>query len=272
MQTKQLLKAGCRTFTYFCGMKISFAGKPLVALLLMLLGFGCSSNYQLSKSNRQEYPVSSAIALDSAVLKTYLPYKSALDSQMNTVIGHSAIAMSKKSGDTLPESLLSNFFADATLRQARKIDAKIDFAMPSTKGGIRVDLPKGPLTVSHIYELMPFENELIVCTIKGSEAQQLLDFIAASKGQPVAGLSMKIKDKKAVDVVINGAPFDINRNYRVLTSDYVASGGDNTIGFKDPVEKKVLGLKVRDALLKEVADKQAEGKTITAQLDGRITY
>lgn len=243
-----------------------------ISLIYLLSAVSCSSGYQLVKADRREYPVNASIAVDSTVLKTYLPYKAGLDSQMNQVIGHSALAMSKKSSDTLPESLLSNFFADATLVQARKLDKAIDFAMPSTKGGIRVDLPRGPITVSNIFELMPFENELVVCTIKGTEAQRLFEFIAASKGQPVAGLNMKIKDKKPVDVVINGQPFDISRNYRVLTSDYVSNGGDNTLGFKDPLEKKVLGLKVRDALLNEVKEKHAEGKTITAQLDGRITY
>lgn len=253
-------------------MKIFSGKKSLLWALFVLLGIGCSSGYHLARSESKGYPVDGAIAVDSAVLGVYFPYKAGLDSQMNRIIGYSALPMSKKSSDTLAESLLSNFFADATLFQAKKLDTAIDFAMPSTKGGIRVDLPQGPITVSNIFELMPFENELLVCTIKGTDVRLLLEFIAASNGQPVAGLRMKIKDKKPVDVLINGQPFDISRNYRVLTSDYVSNGGDNARGFKDPLEKKVLGLKVRDALLNEVKDKQALGKAITAQLDGRITY
>lgn len=247
-------------------------GKLLLWALLVSLGFSCSSGYQLSKSNRTGYAINGMIAVDSAILKTYLPYKMQLDAEMNKVIGQSAMAMSKKSSDTLPESLLSNFFADAVMEQAIKIDSAIDFAIPSTKGGIRVDLPKGAVTVSNIFELMPFENELVVCTIRGTEARRLLEFIASTNGQPVSGLRMKIKDKKPVDVLINGRTFDADTNYRVLTSDYVSNGGDNTLGFKDPIEKKVLGLKVRDALINYVKENQATGKLITAKLDGRITY
>ena len=241
-------------------------------LLTLLFAASCSMHYQLTESRRIDYAINSSLNPDSSIINTYLPYKSQLDAEMTKVIGHSAMLMSKKSSDTLPESLLSNFFADAVMEQAKKIDPNIDFAIPSTKGGIRVDLPKGPIMVSNIFELMPFENELVVCTIKGTEARRLLEFIAASNGQPVAGLQMKIENKQPVQVSIDGQPFDINRNYRVLTSDYVSNGGDNTLGFKDPIEKKILGLKVRDALMNYVKEKHAEGKTITAQLDGRITY
>jgi 2',3'-cyclic-nucleotide 2'-phosphodiesterase (5'-nucleotidase family) len=194
-----------------------------------------------------------------------------MDAEMNRVIGHSAVLMSKKSSDTLPESLLSNFFADAVMQQALKLDPDINFAMPSTKGGLRVDLPKGDITMSHIFELMPFENQLIVFTLKGSDVQRLLDFIAASNGEPVAKLKMIISDNKSADVWINDKKFDVSKSYRVLTTDYISGGGDNTQGFENPVDKKSLGLKVRDALLNYVKESEAAGKIINSKLDGRIT-
>lgn len=229
----------------------------------------CSSNYQLVKSNRAEYAINKDVAADSIVIKAYLPYKQQLDAEMNQVIGHSDVLMVKS--NDFPESLLSNFFSDAILQQALKSDPTIDFSMPSTKGGIRVDVPKGDIRLSNIFELMPFENELVAFTLKGNDVQQLLNFIAATNGQPVAGLRMKIVDKKPVDVQIKGQPFDSQKTYRVLTSDYIAGGGDNALGFKDPIEKKVIGLKVRDALINYVKETQAAGKTINPKLDGRIT-
>ena len=143
--------------------------------------------------------------------------------------------------------------------------------MPSTKGGIRVDVPKGAIKLSNIFELMPFENELVAFTLKGTDVQELINFVAASNGQPIAGIRLKIADKKPVDIFIKGKPFDPQKTYRVLTSDYIAGGGDNALGFKNPVEKKVLGLKVRDALINYVKEIQAAGKTLNPQLDGRIT-
>lgn len=239
-------------------------------LLIAVLSFAaCSSGYKLVKANRAEYAINKGIAADSAIIQAYLPYKAQMEAEMNQVIGHSEVQMPKV--DTIPESLLGNFFADATLQQARKYDPSIDFAMPSTKGGIRVALPKGNIALSNIFELMPFENELIAFTLSGAEVQNLLNFIAATNGQPVSGLRMKIRNKKPEGVLINGKAFDPGKTYRVLTSDYIASGGDNARGFKNPLDKKVLGLKVRDALIGYVKDNEAAGMTINAKLDGRIT-
>lgn len=240
-----------------------------LAISVGLLVASCSSGYQLTKSNRAEYAINKDIAVDSSVIKTYLPYKKQLDAEMSQVLGYSDVLMVKS--NDLPETILGNFFSDAAMQQALKIDPTIDFAMPSTKGGIRVDVPKGEIKLSNIFELMPFENELIAFTLKGTDVQQLLNFIASTSGQPVAGLRMKIVDKKPVDVFINSKAFDPNKTYRVLTSDYIAGGGDNALGFKDPIDKKVLDLKVRQALINYVKENQAAGKTINPKLDGRIT-
>lgn len=231
--------------------------------------FSCSTNYKVVKSNRAEYAVNKDVAADSSVIRAYQPYKLKLDSQMNAVLGYSDVALTKK--PVGGESVLGNFFSDAALAEARKIDPKIDFTMPSTNGGLRNDLPLGAITLSNVFELMPFENELISFEIKGEAVQRLLDFIANSGGQPVGGLKMRIVKKKATDVLINGVPFDATKNYRVLTSDYISGGADNITSFKDPVNSKVLGLKIRDALIMYIKEKQAANEKISSKLDGRIT-
>lgn len=242
--------------------------RALFGLSAALL-ISCSSSYHLVKSNRNDYPINENSPVDSSIVKTYLPYKAKLDEEMNQVLGQSAVLMSKI--DTVPENLLRNFFSDACLEQALKIDPSIDFAMPSTKGGIRVDVPKGPIRLTNIFELMPFENELIVFKLKGTDVEELLNFIASTGGQPIAGFRMKIKNGKAADVFIGGKAFDVNREYRVLTSDYIAGGGDRVESFKHPLDKRVLNLRVRDALINSVKQATAKGQTINPKLDGRIT-
>lgn len=243
--------------------------KGSIALLNISLLLSCSTGYKVVKTNRTDYAINNDMAVDSGMVKTYLPYKQQLDAEMNQVLGYSEVAMIKS--NDLPETVLGNFFSDAVLQQALKYDPTIDFSMPSTKGGIRVDVPKGTIKLSNIFELMPFENELVAFTLKGKDVQELINFIAASNGQPIAGLRMKIVDRKAADVFIQGKAFDPQKTYRVLTSDYIAGGGDNALGFKNPIEKKVLGLKVRDAIINYVKEIQAAGKTLNPQLDGRIT-
>ena len=230
---------------------------------------GCSTKYGLIKSNREEYNINSKVEVDSSIIKTYLPYKIQLDAEMNKIIGYSAVALTKQS--SLPESVLGNFFADAVFNQAKKIEPNIDFTVPTTKGGLRNDIAKGAIIVSNIFELMPFENELVLFTLKGEDALVFINYVAKTNGQPIAGLKMNINDGNSENIIINGKAFDVKQNYQVLTSDYIASGGDDAVGFAKPIAKKVLGLKIRDALLKEVTQLQTEGKTIYAKLDGRIT-
>ncbi|WP_316788433.1 5'-nucleotidase [Pedobacter frigoris] len=244
----------------------------IYAILLLAFSIAsCSSGYNVVRSNRSDYSINRDLLPDSNIIRKYLPYKAKLDAEMSQVIGHSAVLMSKKSSDTLPESLLSNFFSDAVLQQALKMDANIDFALPSTKGGLRVDLPKGNITVSNVFELMPFENELVIFNVKGTEVKSILNFIASTNGQPVSRLKMKIRNKTAVDVLINGKPLNPDKTYRILTSDYIGGGGDNVPVFKGINEKKVLGLKIRDALLNHIKETEAQGKTLNPELDGRIT-
>lgn len=241
----------------------------LYFLLTTALLSACSTKYALVKSNREEYSINNNLAVDSNVIKMYLPYKSELDKEMNQVIGYTAVALTKSS--KLPESVLGNFFADAVLAQAKKIEPNIDFAIPTTNGGLRNDIAQGEITVSKVFELMPFENETVLFTLKGTDALSVLKFVASSGGQPVAGVKMKIDNKLPTDILINGKAFDVNKDYVVLTSDYIASGGDGTTGFSKPIAQKVLGLKVRNALLQEIKDQRAKGQQINTKLDGRVT-
>lgn len=239
-----------------------------VAVSLALLD-SCTTKYELVKSNREEYKISNEVAVDSAIIKTYLPYKAKLDAEMNEIIGETEVILSKSS--SLPESVLGNFFADAVFNQVKKIEPKVDFVFPTTKGGLRNDIAKGQIKVSNIFELMPFENQLVMFNLKGSDVLKIVNYIAASNGQPVSGLKFTIKDKQAENIQINGKVFDVNVNYWVVASDYIASGGDDATGFATPISRRNIGLLVRDALINEVKDFKAAGKSINTKLDGRIT-
>ena len=196
----------------------------------------------------------------------YQPYKQQLDKEMNRVIGQSALALTKPNA---PETLLGNFFADALLQQGRKLNPAIDIAF-GTKGGLRTDLPQGDITVRHLYELMPFENELVVLTLSGKQIDALARFIASTGGQPVAGLSMHIVKGKPRNIRIRDTPLDIQGKYVVLTYDYLANGGDHIQGFSHPLERNNLGIKVRECLMDYVEACTSAGQVINTQLDGRI--
>ena len=238
-----------------------------VSLFVILLP-SCHRHFSVQNNQYQQYGIDQKETADSSLIRYYLPYKNKMEGEMKRVIGETEQELTKPSA---PETLIGDFFADAILSEGLKMDPAVQFTMPTTKGGIRNPLPKGNLTVENIFELMPFENELVKLKLSGASVQKVINFIVTSEGQPIAGMTMKIKNKVAYDVMIAGKPFDINQNYIVLTSDYLANSGDDQAVFANPLGRNNLGKKVRDALMDYVAGQTKLGKKIDTKLDGRVT-
>jgi len=241
-------------------------GIPLILVVWSIMA--CSRYFTPTKPQYTQYGISGEIPADSAYIKYYSPYQQQLEAEMNRVVGYTDVDLTKPSD--APETLLGNFFADALLAEGRKHYPNAEFSF-GTKGGLRTELQQGNITVGLLFELMPFENELVVLELPGQSVQQLAQFIASTGGQPVAGIRMKTKDGKPVDIEIAGKPIDLSRTYTLVTYDYLANGGDNSRGLEKPSKRIDLGKKVREALIDYVSQQTKEGKNINTQLDGRIT-
>jgi 2',3'-cyclic-nucleotide 2'-phosphodiesterase (5'-nucleotidase family) len=212
---------------------------------------------------------------DSVTDAILLPYKDSLDKLMNVVVGHTDVEMAKENGKS--ETLLGNFVSDLCLTKINSLTYKSDNVAGTiclfNNGGLRSSLPKGDLTRRNIFELMPFDNELDITMISGKQMWNLLKFVAMSGGEPMAGLKLGVKpDKTPGTISINGQPFDSTQSYDIVTSDYLANGGDKMDFFKNPIKISATGIKIRDAIMDYCEEQTAAGKTITAKLDGRFYY
>lgn len=162
---------------------------------------------------------------DKTVKDMIAPYKEQLDAEMNVVLGVIAEDMIKSK----PNSNLGNWFADLLQSIANiEFDGYIDFATQNY-GGLRVPVvAKGDLTVGDIYEVMPFDNKLVILNLSGEKTLLLLNRIAEYGGWPISSnLTFSIEDDKATNIMIKGEPFDVRKTYRVALPDYTANGGDN---------------------------------------------
>ena len=219
----------------------------------LLLIFSCTSTYnlQLFDSNTIEIKASA----DTIALAIIAPYQKGIEVEMNEVISYSKIRLTKKGS----ESLLGNFVADLCLNYS---DAHM---CVMNKGGLRSTIEIGPITRGKIYELMPFENELVVLELNKENYLGLLNYICRRGGEPFSGI--KITMNKEGSVISNSWPvnFEKNEKVKVLTSDYLANGGDKMSFFQNKEQYK-LGLKLRDAII----DHCKKNDTITANIDGRI--
>lgn len=246
-----------------------FTIKSHLILFTGILGLACSSRHFVpqGQATYTEFQIDSQLTEDPGYVRLTAPYRAQLEAEMNRVVGHSDVALTKPIGE--PETLLGNFFTDAMLAEGRKYapDAQLAFG---TKGGLRIELPKGAITIGNLFELMPFENELVLLELSGESILQMAEFIATTGGQPVSGLRMKIDNGKATDVTVDGQPVDPARTYQLITYDYLANGGDNTRGLGNPISRTNIGQKVREALITYVSEKEKAGEHLNAQLDGRI--
>ena len=207
---------------------------------------------------------------DTAALRIIKPFKEQMDLKMNEALAFSSVAMNRNQ----PEGLLNDFVADLILKKSNELykpsdNKKIDFCILNY-GGLRSSLSKGKITLKKVYELMPFENALVVITLSGEKTKQMFNYIAKAGGEPISGFSMGIKDTIADNILVNGKSFDVTRNYKIVTSDYLANGGDKMNFFKKPIGREDIGIKIRDAIIIYLKEETSKGDTLKEVLDNRI--
>jgi 2',3'-cyclic-nucleotide 2'-phosphodiesterase (5'-nucleotidase family) len=231
----------------------------------LLMGIGCKSSQH--PPSWQHLPIDSTITEQQQAKQLIEPYKIALDSEMNEVLVISAIEFPKEKSK--PETLLGNLVADLSLEIITKKfpETKIDFCLLNN-GGLRTSLPSGEITRGKIFELMPFDNELVVVSMTTKKAKELLQYLYNVGGQPVSGRILDFNS--SVDSVFN--QLNWTTSVKILTTDYLATGGDKMDFFLNPIKMESTGIKLRDAIIEYCISEHKKGKQLTSQLDGRIRY
>jgi 2',3'-cyclic-nucleotide 2'-phosphodiesterase (5'-nucleotidase family) len=207
---------------------------------------------------------------DSALLEIISPYRAKMDLVMNEILAYSRTSMEKG----LPESALGNLVADACFSVAKNIAATSGIAAPDfcvlNNGGLRSSLPSGNITRKNIFELMPFENELVIVSLPGPAVYELLEYISLKGGVPVSNLKMILQPEQLQHATIGNTEFDSSVTYRVLTSDYLANGGDAMSVFGKNTSVDHMQTKVRDAIIEHLQQMQKNFDTINPVIDGRL--
>jgi 2',3'-cyclic-nucleotide 2'-phosphodiesterase (5'-nucleotidase family) len=235
-------------------------------LLSVLFAVSCKHAYHYTERSPSLTRINqdSLQLYDLSVHRMIAPYKLKLDSQMNAVIGTTTYPLTKDK----PEGTLGTLLCDAAVwYAAAHYDKPIDICVMNA-GGVRLpSIESGNITVGKMYELMPFDNMIDVLELKGARVYELLQLIAASGGWPVSGLTMQIENGKAVNILVGGKPLDMEQTYTLVTSDYVANGGDKADMLKIYEKRTGLNYLLREALIGYVKNTQ----TINLKTDGRIT-
>lgn len=227
----------------------------------------CTTTSQTTSLVYKDYRIEKQSNVDSDLVKMLQPYSVTLNATMNKVIGFSNNNLNIKQ----PESAIGNFMADCIhLMAEKKFGKKVDAGFIN-RGGIRSYMPKGNITVGKVFEVMPFDNLVVLQDIKGNILQAFLDKTASDGGWPVsAGITMVIKDKKAVQVTINGKPLDEKATYVVANSDYIANGGDGCDMLRK-IPKLDKGYLLRDAMIDYITEFTQKGQPLDPKIENRVT-
>lgn len=241
--------------------------KNLFAIFLVLVSFfSCiTSPPHVSYLN---YKINTQPNDNNDFSKMLAPYKDSLGKTMDVVIGFSVNGLTKKQ----PESVLGNFMTDAIKTMAeKKYNKKVEAAFINF-GGIRSYIPKGEVTIGKIFELMPFDNLIVLQELNGIQLKTFLNRVCEKGGFPVSeGLTYSIKEKKLGEVFVNGKPVEDNATYTIANSDYIANGGDNCEMLKT-IARQNKNYLMRDALIEYVQQLTQDGKTVDAKIENRVTY
>lgn len=133
------------------------------------------------------------------------------------------LPLPKKTGD-YP---LGHLIADA-----ERLAARSDVAIINN-GGIRASLPQGPVTYGQVYEVQPFDNQIVKLTVTGDSLLQALE-LAVRGGQPDANVSgvdvwydpgrpqgKRVRRAKLLD----GREIEKGKTYTLAVPDFMAVGG-----------------------------------------------
>ncbi|HXC17350.1 MAG TPA: 5'-nucleotidase C-terminal domain-containing protein [Holophagaceae bacterium] len=197
------------------------------------------------------YPVDASIAPDPTVEKALAPYRAQLEAKYGRLLCQAPKGVFR--GRKGEANALGYWMADLMREaSAKAMGLKVDAAI-TNNGGLRANFRPGPVTVGDVYEVMPFENGLVVVEMTGAELiRAVKQGIERRTGEPVSNLKATVSgtpEKPVCDVTFaDGSAIDPAATYRVATSDYLAKSGDT---MRSLAGRKTIptGLRLRDTVL-----------------------
>jgi 2',3'-cyclic-nucleotide 2'-phosphodiesterase (5'-nucleotidase family) len=234
--------------------------KKLV-FLFFLIGAGlsaCSYHLQIAGSKQNvDGSARSSVEMDSLIA----PYRREMLKEFGQVIGETSTDLVTGR----PNSVLGFWLCDQLIRKAK--DSVIFRNEPLVafinNGGLRADLPKGMITVGDIYKVMPFDNRIVYLKLSIDKIPEMEAYLKEKGGEPIGGFRL-VKGK----LEFPNSLAQSKNYFWVVTSDFLANGGDNMFFFNNPLERLDTNILFRDFIIEAVKKE----KKITYIPEERINW
>ncbi len=251
--------------------------KPIVFVCILALS-ACKTTKTILPAETDGYHISDVDGefimfdpqlkeVDQSIESMISPYRAEVEGEMNEVLG----ILNEKMFKARPSSSLGNWLADILHEEAERLNKeKVAFALQNY-GGIRIpSVEAGEITTQRVFEIMPFDNELVTLELTGEAVLKLLGKVAEYGGWPSSyGLKMDISNSKPLNIFIHGEAFDLSQKYTVALPDYIANGGDKCFFLQD-FEQKKTGFMIREVMIQNLRTKKEKGQSIDGSKEERI--
>ncbi|MDC7127026.1 MAG: 5'-nucleotidase C-terminal domain-containing protein [Spirochaetales bacterium] len=258
---------------YMGRVDLSFLNGEVTDLKYQLIPINVKYQEKLDDGTKVYHFEGEELKEDEGLLALLQPYVDKVDSVLKEAIG-TATAPFLNDNTRAEETAIGDLVADSLKWFAEQQGQEVDFAFQNG-GGIRTSIADGEIQKQTVYEVLPFDNSVAVCTLKGSTVIEMFNATPANIGhgamaQVSKGVSLTINsaDGTVEELLINGSPVDPDAEYKVATNSYLAAGGDGYKMFNDKVDYYDTSLMQRDALIEYII---SMGGTISPEVEGRIT-
>lgn len=250
---------------YLCSENMSINMKRIIYLLVILACISCNQHPRqvVSKTGTIVLIDSTLDAIqDTEYITELSPIKADLEAQLCSPIGHAPEDLAVYQ----PECPMLNWASDALLTMARQLSPEqVDMAVVNI-GGMRCSWGAGDITFKHVFELMPFDNELVVLTMQGKDIIALCEIFAKNGGEGIAGLRIVAHNGAVKSAKIAGEEIVPEAYYTVATSDYLSQGNDGMTPLRNSINTWKSQKKIRDLYIQYIQ----QVKVVEAHVDGRM--
>ncbi|KAL4907786.1 hypothetical protein BDW74DRAFT_112647 [Aspergillus multicolor] len=145
-------------------------------------------------------------------------------------------------GDCLLGQVMSDAMLEYRLNQTEGMDERPDLALINA-GGVRATIDAGEITRGEVLTAFPFGNAIVELEYSGSDLRKILEgavsyvnqfneaeissWFQVSRGVRIEFNPDNDAGSRLVNVTINDEEIEDERDYRVVTLDFLAGGGDN---------------------------------------------
>jgi 2',3'-cyclic-nucleotide 2'-phosphodiesterase (5'-nucleotidase family) len=212
--------------------------KQIVIITTITCLFSCKQEKPvLSQISGKQIAISDTLKITDGIEQFVAPYRNRINEVLDSTIAYAPKPITKSDGYF--NTSAGNLMADAVLELAGPIfksrtGSTLDFVLLNY-GGIRSIISAGNISARTGYEVMPFENTVVVVGLKGQAILDMVSYLIASKkAHPISGIQIILdKNNSLKSITIQGKPFDENKTYYIATSNYLVNGGDHMDFFKE---------------------------------------